>query len=120
LRLTLLYIRRSQLKREINGLGLYILAFIAIVAYLIFIAFRQFEKQQNGFYVIAAITIVCTILHYYRKDKAFVYKHIQNPHAQIFSEYAVLGLPFAISSIITKSWYCFPLLMLLLFCIPFF
>jgi hypothetical protein len=34
-------------------------------------------------------------------------------------EYAILTLPFSITSLITKNWFCFPLLLLILFCIPF-
>ncbi len=59
-------------------------------------------------------------MQYSRTDKAFIYKHLDKPHVQIFSEYFFLTLPFSITSIITPNWYCFPLLMAALICIPFF
>jgi len=117
---TLLYIRLRQLQKEINGLGLYIILFIAIICFLVFASFKQFEKGEYVYYLIATICLVCLGLQYYRKDKLFIYKHVQNPHLQIFSEYLALTLPFFITSLFTKNWLCFPALILLLFCIPFF
>lgn len=116
---TLLYIRLRQLQKEINGLGLYVILFIAIICFLIFASFKQYEKGEYVYYLVATICLVCISLQYYRKDKLFVYKHVQNPHLQIFSEYWALTLAFFITSIFTKSWFCFPVTMLLLFFIPF-
>jgi hypothetical protein len=117
---TLLYIRLKQLQKEGNGLGLYVPVVIVIVCFLVFASFKQFQNLQSGYYLVAAIALICIALQYSRNDKSFIYKHLHDPHLQIFSEYAALSLPFSITSIFTKSWYCFPLLLLLLFCIPFF
>jgi hypothetical protein len=115
---SLLYIRLKQLKREIDGLSLYIIPIIAIAAYIAYVAFKEFQKGENGMYIIFALSLLCVSIHFSRKDKAFVYKHIDKPHAQIFLEYVALTLPFSISCIITKSWYCYPLLLAILCCVP--
>ena len=115
---TLLYIRYRQLIREINGLGLYLLFFIFAGGYLAYYFYRQFELEKNAMYVIAFLAIACLALQFQRKDKAFIYKHISNPYLQVFSEYVALTFPFAITCIFTKSWYSYPLLLLLLCVIP--
>ena len=117
---TLLYIRFKQLQKELKGLGLYLVILIGIAVYLIVISFKQFEKAPNAYYLIAAMALLCVGLQAYRKDKLFVYKHIENPHLQIFSEYVALTLPFSITAIFTKHWFCYPGLLILLLCIPFF
>jgi hypothetical protein len=115
---TILYIRLRQLKREIDGLSLYIIPIIAIAAFLAFVAFKEFQKGENGIYIILALSLLCLSMHFSRKDKAFVYKHIDKPHVQIFLEYVALSLPFSITCLVTKSWYCYPLLLVILCCIP--
>jgi hypothetical protein len=115
---SLLYIRLKQLKREIDGLSLYIIPIIAIAAYIAFVTFKEFQEGQNALYIIIALSVLCLSIHFSRKDKGFVYKHLDNPHLQIFFEYVLLTLPFSISSMVTKSWYCYPLLLCILFCIP--
>jgi hypothetical protein len=115
---SLLYIRLKQLKREIDGLSLYIIPIIAIAAYIAFVTFKEFQKGQNAIYIIIALSLLCLSIQLSRKDKTFVFKHIDNPHLQIFFEYVVLTLPFSISCMATKSCYCYPLLLAILFCIP--
>jgi hypothetical protein len=117
---SLLYIRLRQLKREIDGLSLYIIPIIAIAVYVAYVTFKEFQKGENGIYIIFALSLLCLSMHFSRKDKAFVYKHIDKPYIQIFLEYVALTLPFSISCIITKSWYCYPLLLATLCCIPLF
>lgn len=117
---TLLNIRLKQLQKELNGLGLYIPIFIGLFFFFVFASFKQYQKEPNAYYLVVAITLLCFSLQYYRKDKSFLYKHIANPHLQIFSEYMAVTLPFFITCIVTANWVCFPLLVMLLFCIPFF
>lgn len=116
---TLLYIRLRQFSREANGLGLYLLVFIAIAAILSFITYSQFKTNLNAWYIVVLLSIICLGIQYSRKDKEFIYKQLDKPYLQLFSEYLILTLPFSITSLITKSWYCFPLLLLVLICIPF-
>lgn len=80
----------------------------------------QFRNYKNSIFIIIAFALVCFWLQFYRKDKSFVYKHLPHPNLQIFLEYAALTFPFSIPSIVTKSWYCYPTLLFLLFLISFF
>jgi len=116
---SLLYIRSKQIKREADGLGLYLIIFIAIALILSYLAFSQYKNSGHGWYLIVLMSALCLSIHYSRKDKQFIYKQLHKPYLQIFSEYALLTLPFSISSIITKNWFLFPLLLLILFCISF-
>jgi hypothetical protein len=115
---TLLYIRSRQIKREADGLGLYLILFIAIAAVLSFVTYFQFKNNQQAWYLVAVLSTVCLAIQYTRKDKQFIYKQLDKPHLQIFLEYLILTLPFSITSLITQNWFCFPLLLLALICIP--
>ena len=116
---TLLYIRLKQIKREADGLGLYLIVFIAIAAVLSLVTFFQYKNNQQAWYVVAVLSIACLAIHYTRKDKLFIYKQLNKPHLQIFLEYLILTLPFSITSLVTQNWFCFPLLVLALICISF-
>lgn len=116
---TLLHIRFWQFNREVKGLGLYLLVFIAIAAVLSFFTYNQFKNNTNAWYIVVLLAITCLAIQYSRKDKEFIYKQLNKPHLQMFLEYALLTLPFSITSLITKNWFCFPLLLLILSCIPF-
>ena len=115
---TLLYIRWRQFNREAKELGLYLFVFIAIAAVLSFITYNQFKNNANAWYIVALLSIFCLGIQYSRKDKSFIYKQLDRPYFQMFLEYVILTLPFSITSIITKNWFCFPLLLLALICIP--
>lgn len=115
---TLLYIRLRQLNREANELGLYALIFIAIAAVLSFITYWQYNHNQQAWLIVLLLSAICLVIQYNRKDKAFIYKQLDKPHLQLFLEYLALTLPFSITSIASKNWFCFPLLLLALACIP--
>ncbi len=115
---TLLYIRLKQLQREIRGLGLYTPILAVLAFYLIFISFRQFETGPHPYYVVCLLAFICIALQVYRKDKNFIYKHIDKPRLQIFSEYAALTLPFAATAIFTRSWMYYFFLLAILAIIP--
>ncbi len=115
----LLYIRWRQINQEIKGLGLYALIFVVIIVGLTFVCIKQFEQGHNATKVIFILTTLCAGVQFFRKDKLFIHKNIVNPHVQIFLEYVVLTLPFSISSIFTKSWFYYPILLIILFHIPF-
>lgn len=116
---TLLYIRSRQIKREADGLGLYLIIFIAIAAVLSLVTYFQYKDNQKAWFVVAVLAITCLAIQYTRKDKQFICKQLDKPHLQIFLEYLLLTLPFSITSLITQNWFCFPLLLLVLICIPF-
>lgn len=116
---SLLYIRSKQIKREVEGLGLYIIIFIAIASIFSYLAFNLYKNSWQACWLVVLMSALCLTIHYARKDKQFIYKQLEKPYLQIFSEYALLTMPFSISSIITKNWFCFPLLLLTLFSISF-
>lgn len=116
---TLLYIRGKQMKREADGLGLYLIIFIAIAVAVSFITYTQYKHQQQAWLIVVVLSIICLAIQYTRKDKQFIYKQLDKPRLQVFLEYAILTLPFSITSLITKNWYCFPVLLFVLACIPF-
>jgi len=115
---TLLYIRLRQLNREANELGLYTPIFIAIAAVLSFISYWQYNHNRQAWLIVILLSAICLVIQYNRKDKAFIYKQLDKPHLQLFLEYLVLTLPFSITSIASKNWFCFPLLLLALASIP--
>ena len=104
---TLLYIRLRQFNREANGLGLYLFVFIAIAAVLSFITYSQFKNNTDAWYIVVLLSIICLGIQYNCKDKEFIYKQLDKPHFQIFLEYVFLTLPFSITSLITKNWFCY-------------
>ena len=115
----LLYIRIKQLQREIRSLGFYTFVLIAIVFYLLCVSFIQFKIGKYSLDIIVGEAAICTLLQVYRKDKLFVYKQIERPRLQIFSEYFALTLPFTITALFTRSWMYYPLLPVYLFCISY-
>lgn len=116
---TLLYIRLRQLNREANGLGFYLLIFIAIAAALSFITYWQYNHSRQAWLIVILLSAICLAIQYSRKDKAFIYKQLDKPYVQLFLEYSILTLPFSITCIGSKNWFCFPLLLLILTSIPF-
>lgn len=116
---TLLYIRARQIKREVDSLGLYLIIFIIIAAVFSLVTFFQYKNAQQAWFVVALLSIACLAIQYNRKDKQFIYKQLHKPHLQIFLEYLILTLPFSITSLFTKNWFCFPALVLVLICITF-
>lgn len=118
MKFALLYIRYRQLRREVYGLGLYLLFFIITGAYLVFFFYKQYEQEKNAMYAVLFLAALCVLLHRHRKDKPFIYKHLSRPYLQVFTEYTLLTFPFAITSIFTVSWYCYPVLILLIGMVP--
>ena len=116
---TLLYIRSRQLKREVDSLGMYLIIFIVIAAVLSLVSFFQYKNNQQAWFVVAILSIACLAIQYTRKDKQFIYKQLDKPHLQIFLEYLILTLPFSITSLFTKNWFCFPVLVPVLISIPY-
>lgn len=116
---TLLYIRSRQFNREAKGLGLYLFVFIAVAVVLFYISYYQFKNNSNAWYIIVLLSVTCLGIQYSRKDKGFIYKQLEKPHFQIFSEYLILTLPFSATSLFTQNWFYFPLQLLLLAFIPF-
>lgn len=116
---TLLNIRLIQIKRELNNAGAGVLLILGLIWLLIYVSFTTYQKIPEAYYLTVFLTIICLGLQSYRKDKQFVYQHIDKPHFEIYSEYVMLTLPFSISSLLTSNWICFFLLLATLFIVPF-
>jgi hypothetical protein len=73
-----------------------------------------YANPQKAWLITASLLLLCIYIQYTRKDKDFIYKQLQHPQVQIFFEYAVLTMPFSISSLFTNNWFCYPMLLLAL------
>jgi hypothetical protein len=116
---TLLNIRLIQIKRELNDVGLRIVILLGLLFFLIFVSFISYQKTPDAYYLTAFLFFICLSIQSTRNDKAFVYSHIEKPQLEIYSEYFVLTFPFAVSSLFTANWFCYPILLVALFSIPF-
>ncbi len=115
----LLNIRMLQAKRELNDSGAGLLVILGIISFLIYASYRVFLKTPDAYYLTAFLFLICAFLQSYRNDIAFVITHIRKPHIEIYSEYLLLTFPFAISSLFTEQWFCFPVLLVMLSVVPF-
>lgn len=115
----LLYIRLKQIKREADGLGLYVLIFVAIAATLSLFSYFQYKNNLRAWLITMVLATICLAIQFTRKDKQFIYKQIKKPQFHVFLEYLILTLPFSITGIITKNWFCYPVLLLALTCVSF-
>lgn len=116
--LPLLKIRLIQIKRELNDVGPGIFLILGLLWCLIYGAYITFQKTPDAYYLTAFLFFICLSIQAKRKDKSFVYNHIDNPQRAIYLEYIVLTFPFAIPSLLTSNWFCYPLLLIALSIIP--
>jgi hypothetical protein len=116
---TLLNIRLIQIKRELSDTGPRILALLGLLCFLIYLSFLTYQKTPDAFYLTAALFFICLSIQSTRNDKTFVYIHIEKPQSEIYSEYLILTFPFAVSSLFTVNWACYPILLLSMLAIPF-
>ena len=117
---TLLNIRFIQIKRELNDAGFRILVLLGFLCFLIYISFITYQKTPGAYYLTAVLLFICFSIQSIRNDKTFVYSHIEKPQSEIYSEYFILTFPFAVSSLFTANWFCYPILLVTLSAIPFF
>jgi hypothetical protein len=115
----LLNIRLLQARRELHATGPGVVIVFGILLVLIFASYTTFQKSPDAYYLTAFLFLMCVSLQSYRNDKIFVYSHIRKPRLEIYSEYVVLTFPFAVSSLFTHNWFCYPLLLTALLRVPF-
>lgn len=115
---TLLNIRLIQIKRELNEAGPGTFLILGGLWFLIYAAYTTYQKTPDAYFLTISLFFLCLSLQAKRKDKSFVYNHIDNPRKEIYLEYIVLTFPFAISSLLTINWFCYPLLIVALSIVP--
>jgi hypothetical protein len=116
---TLLNIRLIQLKSELKNADPGIFLIFGLCWFLIYTSYTTYQKTLPAFYLTAFLYFICLSLQYYRKDKSFVYSHIHKPQFEIYLEYLALTFPFAISSLLTANWFCYPILIASLYSVTF-
>jgi len=112
---TLSGIRLKQFGREIKLIGIFRSIIILIVFML---SAFQLVKFYDNFYL-ALITFVSSAVlilsvHITRKDRAFVFLHLQNPRRAILTEYIILSFILAGYLVVSPHWYFFVLLLLVI------
>lgn len=110
----LLKIRFFQLKRDLGFLFFVIVALVSCVSFFVFN-----HQKQIGLYAAGIVVYLFHNFHKNRRDFAFITKHFERAKFQILIEYQLFLLPVSISCLFTNYWYCFFILHVLVFTIPF-
>lgn len=116
----LLKIRQIQVKKELADVGLGVVLILAVLGVLVYRSYEYYQKTPSAYYITSFLFFICLFVQFNRKDKLFVYNHIDNPHREMFYEYVVLTFPFAVPALFTSNWYCYPLLIIALMLVSFF
>ncbi len=115
MKFVLIKIRLIQLNREIRKLGFfYTLLIILLFATAVLYAGIYYHQAQPAIFVSAAILLSVLYIHLNRKDLGFISKHIRHPAQNIYAEYLLFSLPFALPAIFSPQWFHFPVVVLLL------
>jgi hypothetical protein len=116
----LLKIRSIQLTRLLRDLGLYVILIIAALFFFIYASYLYFQKSPECYFVAAALILIPLSFQSARNDIAFVHHHLDNPHFEVYAEYAVLVSPFALPALFTSQWYLVPVIYVVLLSVPFY
>ncbi len=115
----LLNIRLIQIKRELYATGPLVILVFAFFIYLVAYGYKTYQNKLEALILTVFLCSVCFILQAYRKDKTFIYNHLDHPHLEIYSEYILLTLPFSLSCLLTVNWFYYPSLLAALWFIPY-
>ncbi|MDQ3193211.1 MAG: hypothetical protein M3Q58_16630 [Bacteroidota bacterium] len=116
--LTLLKIRFKQLSRELDDLGIfYGLFYLGLSIVAILVTYKLYQDPEKAWIPFAGVIAGVFFIHNNRKDRQFVFLHVKNPLRTIFTEYLVFTLPFTLPCLLSKQYYYFPIILLLLFLI---
>jgi hypothetical protein len=115
----LLKIRYAQISREMRDTGLAALLIPFLLLALIYACYSLFQKTPGAYYLTIALFGSCISFHLSRKDKSFVKGHIEHHRVEMYSEYFVLTFPFAASSLLSRNWFLYPLLLIALISVPY-
>lgn len=116
---TLVNIRLLQIKRELKDTGAGVIILSVIFLLLIEVSYITFQNTPNAYSLTLSLFLICIFFQIVRKDKSFIYNHIENPEKEIYFEYLILTFPFSITSLLTENRICFPVLLVLLSVVPF-
>lgn len=109
--LSILKLRLRQIKREFSWLGVFYQILLPVLLLAGFVAlYYAYLKGNNYLYIGGAILLVISQIHYTRKDKAFILKHIDRPIVIMGTEYALLTLLLTLPALTTDHWWVCPLL----------
>ncbi|MFN5831530.1 MAG: hypothetical protein ACK46R_12335, partial [Bacteroidota bacterium] len=114
----LLRIRYCQLLRILKEGGLGSILLPIFIAGLVKAAYVGYGQEDHAIVVSGLLLLLCISLQLSRKDVNFLHLHVSGWHRQMYLEYVLLTLPFAITALFTKQYYHFPLLLLILFFVP--
>jgi hypothetical protein len=115
----LLKIRQIQLKRELTDTGPGMLLILAVLIVLVYRVYMYYQETPEAYYLTGALFFICLMIQFSRKDKFFVYNHVDHPHQEMFYEYLVLTFPFGAPALLTSNWFCYPLLIVALIVVSF-
>ncbi|MFN7691824.1 MAG: hypothetical protein ACK5QU_12150, partial [Bacteroidota bacterium] len=114
----LLRIRYCQLLRILKEGGLGSILLPIFIAGLVKAAYVGYGQEDHAIVVSGLLLLLCISLQLSRKDVNFLHLHVSGWHRQMYLEYVLLTLPFAITALFTKQYCHFPLLLLILFFVP--
>jgi hypothetical protein len=103
----LIRIRLLQSGRLLKELGLYSILIIAAFIISVYASRLVFNMQNGAFLLSGVILLSCLSIQSIRNDLHFVSRHLQQPYLEIYSEYALMILPFASAALLTANWYFF-------------
>lgn len=107
----LIQIRWRQARKELNGAGLIYGVVLLLLAFcLAAFLYTQFGKPLNTLVVTSLIIATVLSLHISRQDKAFVFQHLEQPVAAMYTEYFLVTSPFIVAIWCTPYWYAFLLM----------
>jgi hypothetical protein len=104
---TLLYIRLKQLQREINGLGLYLLVFIAIAASLFFICYKQFESGEMLIILLQYFVLFVLAYNFTERISHLFINNCKTPICKYFQNMLPLFCLLQLQASLLKAGYVF-------------
>lgn len=113
-------LRYKQAGRLAFGLGSYaILLVIGFFALLYYTYFLQYDASATLGIIVVSVLVLLNV-HFTRKDLCFLVHHIQDYKIILFAEYALLLLPFVLTSLAGKHTHYWLLPLALSGILPFF
>jgi len=103
----LIRIRFLQSGRLLKELGLYSVLIVAAIIVGVYASHLAFNMQSGAVFLTGIILLTCLSIQSIRNDLHFISRHLQHPWMEIYSEYALMILPFAAAALFTANWYFF-------------